>query len=116
MWEIFGIGCLIVIVAFFVKEASKKVPIGCLVVFIFIGGIMVKSYMDLKKEEKEQKEYSRLRNLEFDERVKSIREEESNRLNEKQKHLRKLLDSTEVNKLKTKYGDNFIYHLEELKD
>ena len=39
MLEVFGIGCLVVVLFFFAKEFGKKLPLGCLIVgviFLFI--------------------------------------------------------------------------------
>lgn len=96
MLEVWGIGCLVVILIFFAREGAKAAPLGCLAVCALLAFLFVKSCIELNEEEKQRIEYSR---------------------KQQDKLLRELghdPDSVRRSWLKQKYGSDYINHLDEL--
>ena len=96
MLEVWGIGCLVVILFFFFKEGAKAAPLGCLVVVGLVLFLFVKSCIELNEEEKQRIEYSKQRQDQL---------------------LRELgHDPHEVRLqwLKDKYGSDYVNHMDEL--
>jgi hypothetical protein len=96
MLEIWGLGCLLVILFFFFKEGAKKAPLGCLTVVLFVLFIFIKSCVKLQEEEREKVEYSKKR---MDNLLKELGHDP---------------DSVRLQWLKDKYGSDYVNHMEEL--
>ena len=72
MLEVFGIGCLVVVLFFFAKEFGKKLPLGCLIVGVIFLFIVIKACNEMKEEEEEEK-----KKQQFQEEMKKRNEEQT---------------------------------------
>lgn len=57
MLEVFGIGCLVVVLFFFAKEFGKKLPLGCLIIGGIFLFIVIKACNEMKEEEKKKQQF-----------------------------------------------------------